>query len=199
MNPARPAAARRRRVRHAAGVVGALGVAGALAGVVWELIWTPPAGVVVEDEFVLTSLGLTQSFDGTALYALVAVATGLLVGAAAALLADGAELDTLVAVALGSLLAAAVMAVVGAALGPPDAGAAARDLEDYTLLPQDLRIEGVGAYLAFPSGALLGAGSVFLSRSRRQQGGRRLPSDQTGGHRSGEDPGDSGGAGGGPR
>lgn len=158
--------ARGHPARRAVVVVAVLVAGGAVAGVVWELLWTPPPGVALAERFSLTSSGLTESFAGTALYVLVAVATGLLLGAVVALRADGAELVTLGAVVLGSLLAAAVMAVVGAALGPPDADDAARGLEDYAPLRQDLRIEGVGPYLAFPSGALLGAGTVFLSLSR---------------------------------
>lgn len=181
-----------RPVRRAAAVVGLFLVAGALAGVVWELLWTPPSGIVLEGQFSLTSSGMTQTFGGTALYALIGGLGGLVLGAAAALRADGAELLTLAAVAVGALLAVPVMALVGVTLGPPDADEAARGQEDYTLLQQDLRVEGAGAYLAFPSGALLGAAGVFLALSRRG-GDETGPSpDPRGGHRSGDDRGGAG-------
>ncbi len=155
-------------LRRVVVVTALFAVAGVAAGVLWELVWTPPQGVALNDSFSLTSAGLSQAFSGTALYALIASVTGLLLGAGAALRYDGAELVTLLAVAVGALVAAPLMAVVGVALGPPDADEAARGVEDYTLVQQDLRVEGVGAYLAFPSGALLGAGGVYLSLSRRR-------------------------------
>lgn len=141
---------------------------GVLAGVVWELIWTPPQGVAISGQFVLTSEGLSQTFSGTALYAVVALVAGVVLGAVVALVQEGSELLTLLAVAVGGFVAAPVMALVGTWLGPDDADAAARDLPDNTLVEQELRVEGVGAYLAFPSGALLAVGGVFLSLARRE-------------------------------
>lgn len=159
--------------RRVALVVGLFLASGVVSGFVWELLWTPPQGVALEGSFSLTSAGLTQAFSGTALYALVGGAAGLLLGAAVALRADGAELVMLGAIALGAVGAAPVMALVGAALGPPDADEASRGQEDFTLIQQELRVEGAGAYAAYPSGALLGAGVVFLSLSRRRSGDDR--------------------------
>jgi hypothetical protein len=163
-------------LRRVAGVTALCVVAGALAGVAWELAWTPPQGIALDGSFALTSAGLPDAFDGTALYAVLATATGLLLGVGVTLRSDGAELVTLLALAVGSLVAAPVMALVGSTLGPPDPDEAARDLPDYTLVQQALRVEGVGAYLALPSGALLGAGGVYLSLSRRRSADDRARS-----------------------
>lgn len=170
--------------RRIAVAVGLSLVVGALAGVAWELLWTAPRGVALDDRFTFTSSGLGQTFSGTALYVILGFAAGLLLGAGAALRADGAELVTLAALVVGSCAASAVMAAVGIALGPPDADQAARGKADYTPVEQELRIEGVAAYAALPSGALLGAGGVFLSLSRRRAENREDADTR----RSGEDP-----------
>ena len=161
-----------RRVTRSGGraVVGTLlvaVVAGALAGVLWWALWSPPLGVALQGEFVYTSGGLPGAFDGTAIYALVAAGLGLLLGLAVALRSDGRELAGLVLVAAATAVAAAVMAVTGGLLGPPDADAEARGQADYTAVEGDLHVDGVGAYLAAPIFGLLGAGGVFLGLAAR--------------------------------
>ena len=155
-------------MRRAAVIVAVFVVAGAGAGVLWELLWTPPQGVALDDQFVFTSSGLTSSFSGTALHAVIGFATGLLLGAGVAARAGDRELASLGGVVVGSLLAAVVMTVVGTSLGPPDVDEAVQGREDYTLVEQDLRVQGAAAHLGFPAGALLGLGGVFLSLSRRR-------------------------------
>lgn len=143
-------------------------VVGALAGVVWEWVWTPPTGVALDKEFLLDGAGLRSDFSGTALYVLIASLAGLLLGVLVAVLSDRNELLTLVAVAVGSVLAAWLMFRVGTLLGPPDPGPLARSAEDYTPLVDQLQVSGRSPFVAFPCGALVGLVVVFIGLNRRR-------------------------------
>lgn len=149
-------------LRRAVLVLLAFGLAGLLAGVVWEWWWTPPTGVVVEQQYLLDADGLRSTFSGTALYVLVAVVAGVLLGVAVAVLSEAAEVWTLVLVVVGSALAGWVMHAVGTALDPPDPDRLAATAEDGTRLPEELSVSGWSPYVAFPSGALLGLTVVFV-------------------------------------
>lgn len=147
-------------------------VAGVLAGVVWEWLWTPPVGVVVHHEWLLGLSGLRSEFSATGLYVVVASVAGLVVGAVCGLFLDRAELVTLVAVVVGAALAGWVMVQVGQVLGPPDPRQLAETAADRTRLPSDLRIAGNSPYVAFPAGATLGLAVVLLGLSKRHAGDR---------------------------
>lgn len=142
-------------------------VAGALAGILWEWLWTPSTGVVLDGEFVLDGDGLRNDFSGTALYVIVAAVTGLLLGVLVALLSQRHELVTLAAVVAGSALAGWLMLRTGIALGPPDPGPLARDAEDLTPLLNELAVAGRSPFVAFPAGALLGLIVIFVGLGRR--------------------------------
>lgn len=149
-------------------VVVGLALVGVLAGVVWEWIWNPVIGVVVDHQWSPGSaIGLQQEFSSTGWYVVVAVVAGLLAGLGVGLLADRVPLLTLVAVVVGSALAAWLMLVVGSALGPPDPAAAAHTADDGTRLPSDLSVSGKSPFLALPTGALLGMALVFIGLSPR--------------------------------
>ena len=151
---------------QALAVLAIFAVVGALAGVVWEWLWTPPTGVVVHHQWLQDETGLRGDFSGTGIYVLVAVVAGLLTGAVVALLLDRSELLTLVAVVVGALLAGWLMHRVGSALGPADPHQLARTARDGTHLPARLVLSGSSATRAFPGGALLGLTVVFLGFSR---------------------------------
>ena len=162
---------------QAAIVVGVFAVAGALAGVVWEWLWTPSVGVVVDHQWLLGLAGLRAEFSATGTYVVVASVAGLLTGALCALFLDRAELVTLVAVLVGAVLAGWLMVQVGHALGPPDPRKLAETASNRTRLPSDLRIVGKiwppksirdpSPYVAFPAGATLGLAVVLLGLSKR--------------------------------
>ncbi len=147
-------------------VVGLLSLAGVVAGLVWEWIWTPPSGVVVDQRWFLDEQGLPHDFSGTGSYVAVAAVAGLLVGAAVALLFARSELVTLAAVLVGAALAGWVMYRVGVLAGPPDPRGLASSLEDGTPLPARLRVAGQSPFVAFPSGALVGLLVVYLGQAR---------------------------------
>ncbi len=142
-------------------------VAGALAGVVWEWLWTPPAGVVVHHQWLQDERGLRGDFAGTGSYVLVAAVTGFLVGAAVAFVFDSAELVTLLAVLAGAVLAGWLMHRVGLAVGPADPRHLAASAKDGTRLPGRLYVSGQSEFRAFPAGATLGLVIVFFGLSRR--------------------------------
>lgn len=156
-------------LRQVIGVLLVFAVAGALAGVVWEWVWTPPTGVVIGHEFLLDGPGLRAEFSGTALYVVIAAVTGLLLGVVVSVLSDRHELLTLVAVVAGSVLAGWLMMVVGLALDPPDPGPLARTAEDYTPLQDELQVSGRSPYVAFPGGSLVGLIVVFIGLHRRDR------------------------------
>lgn len=145
-------------------------VAGAAAGVVWERLWTPPTGLVVDNTWYLDAEGVQDDFSGTGLYVVVALTAGALLGLVAGLTTRGHELATLAVVALGSMMAAWVMLLTGTSLGPPDPRPLADGRADYTEVPADLRVVGTVPYIALPAGGLtmLAVCFIGLNGSRRR-------------------------------
>lgn len=171
-------------------IVVAFVVVGALAGVIWEAIWSPPRGVVFRGEWFLEPSGPDLAFDATGSYVVVALLTGVVTGLLSCWRASGRELVTLVAIAVGSVLAGWVMYQVGHALGPPDPRPLAAGLDDYAELPSDLRLAGADegsspyvfvstALAAFPVGALFATMWLFLSTSTLRRH-READDDPTG-------------------
>ncbi|HEX6148258.1 hypothetical protein [Nocardioides sp.] len=156
-------------VRDVLVVLAACAAAGALAGVVWEAWWTPPVGVVRDQAWYLDFFQSRDLFSATALYVVVGVVGGLLVGAASAFFVDRVELLTLATVVVGSLLAGWLMLQVGSALAPPDPHALARTAAEDTRLPGTLEVSGTWPRGAFPAGAMLGVAAIYigLTASRR--------------------------------
>lgn len=149
-------------LRDVALVLVTFAAVGALAGVLWELWWTPPSGVVVDHAWVPDDQGLRELFTGTGQYVVVALLSGLVAGAACAWFVDRVALLTLVTVAAGSVLAAWLMLQVGTALAPPDPALAARTADDGQALPGALEVSGAGALASLPAGALTGLVLVFV-------------------------------------
>jgi hypothetical protein len=147
-------------------VVVLVAAVGALAGVVWERVWTPPTGVVVRHQWVASSEGsLRGEFTGTGWYVVVAGVAGLLVGAVVALVADRRPLVSLASLVVGTVLGAWLMRVVGVALGPGDPTTLARTARQGAHLPDMLRVSGASPYVAYPTGALLALAILFLGLS----------------------------------
>jgi uncharacterized membrane protein YeaQ/YmgE (transglycosylase-associated protein family) len=141
---------------------------GALAGLVWQWLWDPPRGVVMNHRWVQDEVGLRGDFAGTGTYVAVATVAGLLAGLGVALSSRRHELVTLVALVVGSLLAGWVMYRVGVALAPPSPDLLARTAREGARLPGTLRVSGASPFLALPAGSLLGLIVVFVGLSRRR-------------------------------
>ena len=163
-------------------VVAASVVVGALAGVVWEWVWTPPSGIAYQGRWVLDEDGLPSEFSGTGWYVVVAAAAGILLGAGTALATRDDEVVSLVAVAVGAVLAGWLMFYVGHGLGPPDPRSVAPGADDLTAIVGDLRVGGAGvhprlyaldspAFVALPAGALLAFAALLLSLAPRRPTG----------------------------
>jgi hypothetical protein len=166
----------------------ALPLAGVVAGVLWEWVWTPPQGVVLRRRWVQDPAGLAADFSATGWYVVIAFVAGAGVAAALAWLLPGHELATMLAVAVAGMVAGWLMYHVGHALGPADPVVLARTAERGTVLPDNLTLGGLdqaprflrldpSAVLAFPAGALLGLAATALTtdgrvRRRASQGPR---------------------------
>lgn len=156
-----------RVVRQVVLILVAFAITGAVAGLVWEWLWTAPTGTVAKHQWFQDETGLRQDFSGTGLYVLVAVVAGLLVGVLVTVAFDRAELVTLGCVVVGSLLAGWVMLKVGLALGPDDPQRLAMTVKDGTSLPGVLMVSGRSPFVAFSTGSLVGLAIVFLGLARR--------------------------------
>jgi len=153
-------------VRRLLLVLGGCAVGGVVAGVVWELVWTAPTGLVYENRWQLDQEGVQSDVSGTGLYVIVGFCTGLLIGVVSALTTRGHEVATLLTVAVGSVVAAALMALTGHALGPPDPRPLAEGRKNFTELDADLLVEGSSPYVAVPVGALTGLTLCFVGYAR---------------------------------
>ena len=158
-------------VRDVVVVLAGCAAAGALAGVVWEAWWTPPVGVVRDHEWYVDFFQSRDLFSATAIYVVVGVIGGLLVGLVSAFFVDRIELLTLATVAVGSLLAGWLMLRVGLALAPPDPRVVARTAAENARVPGTLELSGDWPFGAFPAGAMLGVAVIYigLTASRRSR------------------------------
>jgi hypothetical protein len=175
-------------------VLATFAVVGAIAGVVWEWLWTPPLGIVYRGQWILEPSGPDYAFSGTGWYVVVALAAGLLTALALGWVLVSGEITTLVAAVVGSVLAGWLMFTVGHSLGPPDPRPLAAAKDDLERLPSDLRVavkdpdsahatvlearDPVGgrlysvtssASLSFPLGTTVGLALVWFTT-----GGRRV-------------------------
>lgn len=148
--------------------------AGAAAGVLWERLWDAPAGVTYQGEWFLEPAGPDVSFEGVALFVLIAFPLGLVLAVLAGL-RSGHEVATVLTVLVASGLAAIVMYAVGSSLGPGDPQALAAGAADYTSLDGDLGLTAPDsdavpyrstALVALPAGAMTGLVGMYLFGSR---------------------------------
>ncbi len=139
-------------------------VVGALAGVVWQWLWSPPTQVVQQHQLYYTDYAsLRRVFSGTGLYALVAAVASAVLALAAGFLTRRRELLTLAAVVVGSLLAAYTMHAVGVALGPADPATIAKVAADGTRVSGQLEVHGKTPYLVWPMVSLFVLSLVFFA------------------------------------
>ena len=150
--------------RFALGVLAAYVVVGAVSGVVWQWLWTPPGQLVQHHQLYYADYAsLRRVFDGTGLYVLVAALASAVLALVVCVLTRRHELVTLGVVIVGSVVAAFVMREVGYALGPPDPAVAAATAADGTLLHDQLRVAGTTPLLVWPLASLFMAALTFFA------------------------------------
>lgn len=159
---------------RAAGVLVVFLLAGAGAGLLWEWWWDPPAGLSYQGEWFLEPAGPDVSFEGVALFVLIAFPLGLVLAVLAGI-RRGHEVGTVLTVLVSSSLACLVMYAVGTSLGPADPQALAAGAPDYTSISGDLDVTAPDrdrepfrstALVAFPAGAMTGLVALYLLGGR---------------------------------
>jgi hypothetical protein len=161
-------------VRTAVLVLAAYVVVGAVAGVVWEWVWTPPGQVIQQHQIYYDSyVSLRRVFTGTGFYVVVGGVASALVALGVCVLTRARELLVLVLVVVGSSVAAALMWWVGTRLGPADPQPLVAHTEAVTPVSGNLTVAGKSPYLVWPMISLLvlalvyfGWPSSFTSRHR---------------------------------
>jgi DivIVA domain-containing protein len=150
-------------------VLVAYAVVGALAGVVWEAVWTPPGQVIAEHQVFFDSYAsLRRVFTGTGWYVVVGSVASALVSLVVCLLTRHRALLTLALVVVGSAIGAAVMLKIGTSLGPPDPATLAAHTVKRTTVPGELTVDGTShlgiksPYLVWPTASLLVLAVVFI-------------------------------------
>ena len=135
-----------------------LALVGVVAGVVWEWLWTPPDGAVVDGSWVAQDeANLREVFSGTGWYVIVASVAGLVGGGLVALFLDRTPLLTLLGVVVGSALGGYLMFRAGVALAPDDPTKGALD------------VSGGSPFIAMPAGALVALALVFIGLMGRDR------------------------------
>lgn len=165
---------RSRLLVHAAVVLVVFVVAGAGAGVLWERLWDAPPGLTYQGEWFLEPAGPDVSFEGIALFVLIAFPLGVVLAVLAGI-RRGHEVATVLTVLVASGLAGIVMYAVGSALGPGDPQALAAGTADYTPIDSDLGLTAPDrdrppyrstALVALPAGAMTGLVGMYLLGNR---------------------------------
>jgi Kef-type K+ transport system membrane component KefB len=165
---------RARPLVRAAVVVVAYVVAGAAAGVLWEWLWDPPPGLSYQGEWFLDPAGPDVSFEGIALFVLIAFPLGVVLAVLAGI-RRGHEVATVLSVLVAAGLSGIVMYAVGTSLGPGDPQALAAGTADYTSIDSDLDLTAPDsdrapylstALVALPAGAMTGLVGMYLFGSR---------------------------------
>lgn len=142
----------------------AYAVLGAVAGVVWEWVWTPPGQVIQKHQVFFDSYAsLRRVFTGTGLYVLVAAVASAALSFAVCVLTRGRELLVLALVLVGSALAAALMWRVGTLLGPADPASLAAHTSGRHQVPGELAVQGKSPYLIWPFVSSIVLAAVYFS------------------------------------
>jgi hypothetical protein len=142
----------------------AYAVLGAVAGVVWEWVWTPPGEVIQQHQIFYDGYpSLRRVFTGTGLYVLVGAPASALVALAVCVRTRGREVLVLTLVVVGSSVAAALMWWVGTHLGPSDPTGLAAHTVTRTRVSGNLTVGGKSPYLVWPMASLLVLAIVYFS------------------------------------
>jgi hypothetical protein len=145
------------------GILLAYVVVGVAGGWLWFQVWDPPLGAVQDGQWLYLDFPtIAHVFSGTALYVVVGVLSGVVLGVVTALVCRSSELVTLVTVVVGSAVAGYLAYHVGLSRSPADPHLLALALPDGTRLPGRLQVADRTPFVAWPLGSLLGLGVTYL-------------------------------------
>ena len=121
-------------------------VAGALAGLLWEVLWDPTTGVTYKGTWYVEPAGPDNAFSSIALYVVIALPLGIALAVLAGVWRDH-EWATAATVVVASVAAGVLMYAVGHSMGPADPQVLAAAKPDYTHLPGSLFTTRYGVLL----------------------------------------------------
>jgi len=143
-------------------VVAVLVVGGLVAGVVWAQLVDPVVATRSAAGVASPESELVKQVAADGWFAVLGFGLCLVTGLALTWWRRRDELVTLFALTVGSLLAAWVCATLGAVLGPEPAVEALAEASEGEQAPDQLQVSAATAYLAWPTGAVLGNVIVLL-------------------------------------
>jgi hypothetical protein len=151
-------------------------VAGAVTGLVWEMVTPLPQFQVVGGRVLSSGLEEESAIAADGWFAICAAVAGIVSAVAVFARVRAARISALAGLTLGGLLASVVAWRVGVALGPDSVRAAAAGLKDGESFSGPLRLSALGVIFAWPLTAVIVyfalAAGLDTDRSRRsgQQG-----------------------------
>ena len=149
-------------------------VAGAVVGVVWELLTPLPQFQVVGDRILLPGAEDETAVAADGWFAVSTAMAGVVSAVAVFVRFREARLSVLAGLTLGSLLAAVVAWRVGVALGPDSVRAEAAGLSDGETFSGPLELSALGVLLTWPLTAVITyfALAAGLDANRPRQSGQ---------------------------
>ena len=152
-------------------------VAGAVVGVVWELLTPLPQFQVMGDRILLPGAEDETAVAADGWFAVCTAVAGVVSAVAVFGQFREARLSVLAGLTLGSLLAAVVAWRVGVALGPDSVRAEAAGLSDGETFSGPLELSALGVLLTWPLTAVITyfALAAGIDRTGRQPSGHQGP------------------------
>jgi hypothetical protein len=156
-------------------------VAGAVVGVVWEMLTPLPQFQVVGDRIRLPEAEDESAVAADGWFAVCAAVAGVVAAVAAFVRVREARLTVLAGLTLGSLLAAVIAWRVGVAVGPGSVRAEAAGLSDGETFSGPLELSALGVLFIWPLAAVITYFALAAGIDRSQ------PSDHQGPTYAGDD------------
>jgi len=152
-------------------------VAGAVVGVVWELLTPLPQFQVVGDRILLPAAEDETAVAADGWFAVCAGVAGVVTAVAVVLRVRDARLSVLAGLTLGGLLAAVIAWRVGVAVGPDSVRAEAVGLSDGEFFSGPLELSALGVLFTWSLTAVITyfALAAGLDASRPRQSGQQGP------------------------
>jgi hypothetical protein len=152
-------------------------VAGAVVGVVWELLTPLPQFEVAGDRILLPAAEDESGIAADGWFAVCAGVSGVVSAAAVFVRVREARISALVGLTVGGLLAAVIAWRVGVAIGPESVRAGAVGLSDGETFSGPLELSALGVLFAWPLAAVITyfALAAGVHRDRQQRSDQPAP------------------------